>query len=146
MGTTFVSVGENGFWVRDGLLELWLRLASLHIEDPLESGGLATKIRDQWLIASRGYFNGHVPIAIGEDISTAEGKQLVRDAIQSLQQRLKAAPASLGGAALNLLGMEGQFGSDIETLRLIEVGQAFLDLVDGKVQTTAKDDARMPGD
>jgi hypothetical protein len=145
MGTTFVSVGEHGFWLRDSLLELWLRLASLHIEDPTEPGGVATKIRDQWLVASRGYFNGCVPVDIGEDISTAEGKKLVRDATQSLQRSLKQAPATIGGDALNLLGIEGRFGSVIETWRLIEVGQAFLDLVDGKITTTAEQDAPMPG-
>ena len=74
MGSTFVSVGECGFWLRDSLLELWLRLASLHIEDPQESGGVAAKIRDQWLLASRGCFNGCVPIDFGDDIGTAEGK------------------------------------------------------------------------
>ena len=145
MGSTFVSVGEHGFWLRDSLLELWLRLASLHIEDPRESGGVATKIRDQWLLASRGYFDGCVPVAIGENIATAEGKRLVRDAIQSLQRSLKLAPANISGDALNLLGIEGRFGGDIETGRLIEVGQAFLDLVDGKITTTAKDNAPMPG-
>ena len=145
MGTTFVSIGEHGFWLRDSLLELWLRFASLHIEDPQESGGTATKIRDRWLLASRGCFNGCVPVGIGEDIATAEGKKLVRQAIQSLQKSLKAAPERIGSDALNLLGIEGRFTADIETWRLIEVGQAFLHLVDGKITTTVKDVVPMPG-
>src|SRR4051794_15558123 len=117
MGSTFVSVGKHGFWLRDSLLELWLRLASLHIEDPTESGSLATKIRDQWLLASRGYFNGCVPVAIGEHIATPEGKQLLRGAIQSLQKSLKAAPGKIGCEALNLLGMDGRVEGDVETWR-----------------------------
>ena len=47
MGTSFVSISGHGFWIQDSLLELWLRLLALHIEDPVESGGLATTIRDQ---------------------------------------------------------------------------------------------------
>ena len=145
MGTTFVNVGENGFWLRDSLLELWLRLAALHIEDPVESGSLATTIRDQWLIASRGYFQGCVPIDLDEDLSTDEGKRLVTGAIKSLQKILAHSPEKLDGRAFNLLGIEGTFTGDIETWRLIEVGQAMLDLIDGKIKTTARDDSKMPG-
>ena len=32
MGSSFVGIGERGFWMRDGLLELWLRLLALHIK------------------------------------------------------------------------------------------------------------------
>lgn len=41
MGSTLVYIGERGFWMRDGILELWLRFLALHIEDPVESGSLA---------------------------------------------------------------------------------------------------------
>ena len=44
MGTTFIRLGEHGFWVRDSLLELWLRLAALHIKDPTRTLSLATKM------------------------------------------------------------------------------------------------------
>ncbi len=145
MGSTFVSVGDRGFWLRDSLLELWLRFASLHIEDPREPGGEAATIRDQWLLASRGCFNGCVPIAIGDDIATPEGRRLVHDAIISLQHSLKLGPPMISADALNLLGLQGTFEDDVETGRLIEVGQAFLDLVDGKITTTAGDNAQMPG-
>jgi hypothetical protein len=42
VGTTFVGIGGRGFWLRDSLLELWLRFLALHVEDPVESGSLAT--------------------------------------------------------------------------------------------------------
>ena len=145
MGSSFVSVGEHGFWLRDGLLELWLRLASLHIEDPVQSGSAATQIRDQWLLASRGCFNGCVPISLGDDVATEEGKKLVIDAIKSLQQSLADAPSDLNGDVLNLLGIEGKFGGNVETLRLIEVTQAVIDLVEGRLTSTAKDSSFMPG-
>jgi hypothetical protein len=47
MGTTFVtlshdsSTGDPGFWMRDGMLELWLRLLSLHLPGPTNAGGNA---------------------------------------------------------------------------------------------------------
>jgi hypothetical protein len=39
MGTTFVTLShetsgkEPGIWMRDGILELWLRLLALHLPD-----------------------------------------------------------------------------------------------------------------
>ena len=145
MGTTFVRVGGCGFWMRDGILELWLRLLALHLEDPVESGTIATQIRDQWLIASRGYCSGCVPVGLDEAVSTAEGARLVRTAIESLLADLATAPKTIGPAAFNLMGMTGTFVDDIETARLSEVGRAFLDLIDGKITAGPADSAVMPG-
>jgi hypothetical protein len=92
MGKTFVGIGDRGFWMRDGMLELWLRFLALHVEDPVESGSLAIEIRDQWLLASRGYFMGCVPDGLEEAVSTPEGEMLVRSAIHSLLDVLKTAP------------------------------------------------------
>jgi hypothetical protein len=146
VGTTFVGIGDRGFWMRDSVLELWLRFLALHIEDPVESGSLATRIRDQWLLASRGFFNGCVPEGLEEAVSTPEGEALVRAAIHSLLGALEAAPAQLNKGALNLMGFTGgEFTADVETRRLVEVGQAYLDLLDGKITAGPSDTSFMPG-
>lgn len=146
MGTSFVSISGHGFWVRDGLLELWLRLLALHLEDPAEPGMLTTTIRDQWLLASRGYFNGCVPVGLEEAVSTEEGAALVRAAVDSLLKALSDAPDQLGKEVFNLMGFSGvTFTRDIEAWRLIEVGRAFLDLLDGKISSDPSDDPLMPG-
>jgi hypothetical protein len=145
LGTTFVSIGERGFWMRDSVLELWLRLLALHVENPVESGTVATKIRDQWLLASRGFFMGCVPAGLEEAASTPEGEALVRAAIHSLLQALAGAPSHLGKDVFNLMGFSGVFMGDIETHRLVEVGHAFIDLLDGKITAGASDCSFMPG-
>lgn len=145
MGTTFVGIGDSGFWMSDGLLELWLRFLALHVEDPVESGSLATKIRDQWLLASRGFFMGCVPEGLEEAVSTLEGEVLVRAAIHSLLDALKAAPNQLSKDVLNLMGFSGAFTTDIEKWRLVEVGHAYLDLLDGKITAGPRDTSFMPG-
>src|SRR5262249_50741042 len=44
MGTTFVTLShessgkERGFWMRDEMLEVWLRLLALHLPEPTDSG------------------------------------------------------------------------------------------------------------
>jgi hypothetical protein len=141
MGTTFVRIGGRGLWMHDSFLELWLRLLALHVEDPVEPGSLATKIRDRWLLASRGYFGGCVPDNLEEAVSTPEGEALVRAAIRSLLEALEAAPSELSKDVFNIMGFtDGTFGADIPTRRLIDVGHEFLALLDGEV-TTGPDDA-----
>lgn len=64
MGTTFVTLDPSpGFWMSDSMLELWLRLLALHLPEPTdeEAEAATLPIRNQWLLASRGYFTGHVP-------------------------------------------------------------------------------------
>jgi hypothetical protein len=114
MGTTFVGIGDRGFWMQDSILELWLRFLALHIEDPVESGSLATEIRDRWLLASRGYFMGCVPDGLEEAVSTPEGERLVRSAIHSLLNALKKALNHLSNGVLNLMGFnDGEFTQDL---------------------------------
>jgi len=144
MGTTFVSIHDCGFWMSDSLLELWLRLLALHVEDPVEPG-TATRIRDQWLLASRGFFTGCVPDGLEESITSPDGETIIRAAIQSLMQDLSIAPALLNKDGFNLMGFSGTFTDDIETRRLIEVGHAFLALLDGKITAGPSDSAFMPG-
>lgn len=147
MGTTFVGIGDRGFWMSDTLLELWLRLLALHVEDPVESGSLHTRIRDQWLLASRGFFNGCVPDGLEEAVATPEGEAIVRAAIHSLLAALRGSPGYLSKDVLNVLGfVSGEFTRDIETRRLLEIAQAYLDLLDGKISPNdGSDTTFMPG-
>jgi hypothetical protein len=151
MGTTFVTIdrdrdNKRGFWVRDGMLELWLRFLALHVEDPTEPGSAASEIRDQWLLASRGYFGGCVPHGLAEAFATSEGQAVVRKAVGSLLAALNEAPPHIDRDVLNLMGFsDGPFTRNVETRRLIEVGEAFLALLDGRITTGPCDTSFMPG-
>jgi hypothetical protein len=154
MGTTFVTLSrdvsgnEPGFWMRDALLELWLRLLALHLPEPTDSGEYQAtlKIRNQWLLASRGYFGGCVPHGMEDACETQEGRTVVRLAIDSLLAALRCANAPLDADTLNLLGIEGGcFGRPIERQWLQEIGHAFLDLLDGKISGVSSSADVMPG-
>ena len=132
--------------MRDGILELWLRLLALHIEDPTDSASTACTIRDNWLLASRGYFGGCVPVDLEGAVSTAEGRALVVAAIESLLRALTRAPEKFDHRTLNLLGFEGsEFTHDLESERLIEIGNAFLALIAGDIHSDATSTEFMPG-
>jgi hypothetical protein len=146
MGTSFVSINDKGFWMRDSILELWLRLLALHVEESPEEEFIGRKIRDNWLLASRGYFLGCVPVSLEDAVSTDEGRDIVIRAINSLIDRLENGPKTLDWGTLNLLGIEGGiFTSGIEARRLIEVGNAFLALIAGEIQADASSTEFMPG-
>ncbi|MFN3160969.1 MAG: hypothetical protein ACE37I_16755 [Rubinisphaera brasiliensis] len=151
MGTTFVSMtestseGEIGFWMRDSILELWLRLLALHIPEPTSDLEMVYKIRNSWLLASRGCFQGCVPHDLSQATATPVGLQVVKEAISSLMDALADAPALLNGPTLNLLGIDGAFHGEFETARLIEVGRAFEDLLAGKLTCTVESTDWMPG-
>lgn len=144
MGSSFVSIGDQGFWMRDGALEVWLRLLALHVEDPSQSGSVAAQIRDQWLLASRGFFVGCIPVGLDEAVSTPEGAAVVRGAINSLLAALEKGPGCIPRSVLNVMGLSGQFGADVSTSSLIEVARAFNDLLDGEVTSRASDRAFVP--
>lgn len=132
--------------MRDSVLELWLRLLALHVEEPVDEDRLARKIRDNWLLASRGYFGGHVPDGLEEAVSTPEGRAIVVTAIESLMKALAKGPEMLDHDTLNLLGFEGgEFVGDIEAESLLEVGHAFLALITGRIEADASSTAFMPG-
>jgi hypothetical protein len=84
MGTTFVEIdGDKGFWMRDHVLQLWLRLLAVHLKDPVcsDDPSVASKIRqirDQWLLVSRGGFAGCVPHELGDAVSTDTGRKICK--------------------------------------------------------------------
>ncbi len=153
MGTSFVTItdgntgSEPGFWMRDEMLELWLRLLALHLPEPTNSGehAVTPEIRNKWLLASRGYFNGCVPHAMEFACSTPDKVDIVRTAINSLMVKLKKMGSVLDSDTLNLLGNEGCHYFDIERDRLMDIGFAFMDLIDGRIDQTAHSTDVMPG-
>lgn len=131
----------------DGVLDLWLRLLALHLPEPTLDGQFAatTRIRDQWLLASKGYFGGCVPHGLEDACSTEAGRAVVRHAIDSLLSALAGVKAPLHAETLNLLGIDWRFKADVSASSLVDVGHAFLDLLDGKVTADASSTEVMPG-
>ncbi len=146
MGTTFVNISEDpafGFWMRDSVLELWLRLVALHIEDPAEPG-LANTIRDQWLLASRGFFNGHVPHGLEEFGNMPEGRRIAEQAIATFDRYLATLDETLDARFVALIGC-GAWERDVEVWRLKEINRAMLDLLEGKIRLDPSSTVFMPG-
>jgi hypothetical protein len=154
MGTTFVTIARDlsencpGFWMRDAMLELWLRLLALHLPESNKQSehSAMSAIRDQWLLASRIGSTGAVPHGLEEACATAKGRHMIRKAIASLMVALGRSSAPLDANTLNLMCFDGgDFTWIIERKWLLDIGQAFLDLLDGKITCTVRFTEVMPG-
>ncbi|MGJ7609302.1 MULTISPECIES: hypothetical protein [unclassified Variovorax] len=102
-------------------------------------------IRNEWLLASRGFFGGAIPFHLADNIATSEGRKAVVNAIESLQTELKKSPMQLEPSVLNLLGISGSFRGKLESGQLAEVGESLLALINGRQFGSAADSAFMPG-
>ena len=134
--------------MRDEMLELWLRFLALHLPEPTNIGEhqAIPKIRNQWLLASRGYFVGCVPHGMKDACATQEGRAVVRTSILSLLAALRQTKTPLDAGTLGLLAIEGlEFTAPIERKMLQDIGHAFLDLLDGKISSVASSTDIMPG-
>ena len=145
MGSSLVSIGEHGFWMRDEMLELTLLLLSLHLPEPLpgEVDPVAIAIRNRWLLHSHG-FSGAISAGVDEYVAIANGREVMLAAIASLRRALQSAPSQLDGRTLKLLGRERDWG-DVETAALLEVARAFEDLIEGRITQSVTDKTFMPG-
>jgi hypothetical protein len=103
------------------------------------------QIRNQWLLASRGYFGGWVPHGTEEASATPDGRTVVRMAIDSLLTEFQRASTPLDAGTLDLLGIEGIHFASIERRWFVEIGRAFIDLLEGKITCTAASAEVMPG-
>ena len=128
-------------------MALWLRLLSLHIEEPSDwtIGSLHHEIRNQWLLASGVPFGGCIPVCLDKFCETKEGQAIILSAVDSLVGQLLRSPATLNQDALNLIGRDPYVGINIETVRLIEIGLAFRDLILGDFRGDVTDRSFMPG-
>ncbi len=153
MGTTFVTITEGttgdepGFWMTDGMLSLWLRLLALHLPEPNDLGEhtATPEIRNRWLLASGVYFGGCVPHDMEFATATPERQNVARMAIDSLMAALDKSSSPLNADTLNLLGIEGRDFFDIDRSSVKDIGYAFRDLLDGRIEATARSTEIMPG-
>lgn len=147
MGTTLVTIDQaHGFWMRDECLELWLRLLALHLDEAPEVQTYVRPIRDQWLLASKGYFGGCVPHALEQFAAEPQSLAVIEAAIIELGGRLTSSMAPLERETLDLLGMDADaFKSSLDRQRLIDVADAFQLLIRGEIREGCSSTDLMPG-
>ncbi len=150
MGTTFVSIDKtHGFWMEDGKLEVWLRLLALHIPEPSDHDSIeyrneSYEIRNQWLLASKGYFGGWVPHALEDFFLLPHGREIITLAMLSLRGEINHMTSPFTLEIMSLIGGE-HGGTTVTKEQLIDIDDGWNDLIAEKIIATASSTARMPG-
>jgi hypothetical protein len=91
MGSSFTEFRGKGFWSRDALLKAWLRILSLHMEDEVYKPGWQHDLRDKWLLASAGYFNGCISPALDDFLTERPHRYRARILIRVIDDHGRAA-------------------------------------------------------
>ena len=113
--------------INSGLLEVFLRFASLHIEVPTDEVG--TEIRNDWLFISSG---GHSEILspdfdlyLNSDVGISVAVSALRSALASFER----GPKYIDHSHLNLLWAGERFTSGIDSEKMIKVGRSLLSII-----------------
>lgn len=144
MGSSFTEFRGNGFWSRDFLLEVWLRVLSLHLDDDVHLPGWQHDLRDKWLLASAGFFSGCIYPALDEFLTDSDRIAAILRASDRSIKSLRAFGDYVPAAFLNALGIKGIFTSDqpIEYYELI--ANRFNALLRGELTTDASTSPVLP--
>jgi hypothetical protein len=144
MTTSFVNIRDKGFWMQDSLLCLWMRLVALHIECGSNGADTLTRLRNEWMLQSGIAVPGVVVTDLNSVADDNAAKQAISAAIHMVLSTLPAFDEAIGPKTLNLLGV-GRWNQSIETSRLVEIARAFLDLLQGRIETESNRTDFMPG-
>ncbi|RAZ92185.1 hypothetical protein DPM33_07030 [Mesorhizobium hawassense] len=130
----------------DSVLSLWLRLLALNLEGERDPAHPLAVLRDEWLWQSEVASVGFMDARLDQVASEPATKASVVAAIERLLDELSRHHGKLAGPTLNLLGFRGvSWTGDFEAKDLIEVGNAFLALIAGKIDSEANSTEFMPG-
>ena len=143
MGSSFTEFRGKGFWSRDGLLEAWLRVLSLHLDDEVYAPGWQHDLRNEWLLVSAGFFNGFVSASLDKFLTDDARIAAVLRASERSIQCLRAFGAYVPAAFLNALGLS-PFTADLPIEWFERIADWFDRLLSGELMTDASTSPTLP--
>jgi hypothetical protein len=144
MGSSFTNFRGRGFWSRDALLEVWLRVLSLHMGDDVHKSGWQHDLRDQWLLASTGCFSGCVSASLDEFLTDSDRVAIILQTSERSIQSLRAFGAFVPATFLNALGLDGPFAADLPIEWFDLISDRFTALLRGELTTDASSSPVLP--
>lgn len=140
MGSSFVEFRGDGFWVRDGSLEIWLSLVVEQIDREPTMPEWLRDLREQWHVATFG-FNGCVPTALDEYITTEERKAVAVRLSEQALGHLRATGPMISVDELNRLNAahEGSYWmANLPITFFTAVGERFIQLLRGDLPPSSE--------
>ncbi|MBW2453844.1 MAG: hypothetical protein JRI68_05015 [Deltaproteobacteria bacterium] len=141
MSTSWTEYRGQGFWCRDGMVEVWLALL---VDELDERGGEAggelprwlLRLREQWIEQVSVIYRGLVSSSLDDWVSNEGRRQELVGLIRPLRERLASgavtpAPGSVARAVGGAV-----FERDRATEQILRVADSFLWLLDGSLGDT----------
>ncbi len=144
MGSSFTEFRGKGFWSRDGLLEAWLRVLSLHMDDDVHKPGWQHDLRDKWLLVSAGFFSGCISPSLDDFLTDSDRVAATLRASERSIQSLRAFGSYVPATFLNGLGLKGSFGADLPIEWFELISDRFTTLLRGELATDASTSPVLP--
>lgn len=132
MGSSYTSFKDHGFWSRDGLLELWLKLLANNLPGGIGANEWLRPVREDWLLQSSGIFNGFVSAHLNELLDQDEKVKTIISVADRVIDTARAGGTTLSKQALEKLGI-GDCCDDLPTAFLEEIHEAFTKLLRGEL-------------
>ena len=140
MGSSFVGLGDKGFWAQDSSLQLWLHCVVHAIDEAPDPPPWLLRARAKWARQARWGGVGCVETALDTYLQPDDRRAVLLEISQQALRRLAQARLVISKDVLNGLP-PGTAGScwtrDVETARVMRIGEAFVALVRGELLSDA---------
>lgn len=138
VSTSWTEYRGQGFWCRDGMVEVWLALLVDELDEQMRHGGARHPrwlrgLREQWLEQVSVIYRGLVSSSLDDHVSNEGRRQELLGLIRPLRERLASgavtpAPGSVARAVGGAV-----FERDRAVDQILRIADSFLWLLDGSL-------------
>ncbi len=138
VSTSWTEYRGQGFWCRDGMLEVWLALLVDELDTQAPAGGTEQDrwlrvLRDQWYQQVTVIYRGLVGSSLDEHLTTEARRRVIVGVVRQLRDRTAAGETlPQPGSVARLVG-GAVFERDGATAQILRVADSFLWLLDGSL-------------
>jgi hypothetical protein len=140
MGKSFTEFRGHGFWSYDGGLQVWLRFLPDEIDMLKDVPDWVKKARDHWNVQATYRFCGCMTARLDDFLAEQPRIDVVGRLAQRALSRMRAHGTVLSRDFLNSLRFDqdaGVFTNDVRTEIFVVIGERFLELLAGRLNTHA---------
>jgi hypothetical protein len=144
MSSSFTEFRGKGFWSTDTLLEVWLRVLSLQMEEDVAEPRWQHELRDTWLLYSNGRFMGCIAPCLDQYLTDADRIAKVLQASDHCIRALRDFGDYVPAEFLRTLGIQQLFTADLPIEWFELIACRFSALLRGELATDATTSPTLP--
>lgn len=137
MAKSYVTYNNQGFWVSDSELEVWLYLLVYEIDRLSEKPNWLINARQHWLFHATAGFLGCINASLPDIIDTEEKRKIILDLAFKAKQQLLSFDTKIPSAFLTNAGVGGgsrMYDDPVLAAWFIEVGDKFIQLLNSNIE------------